>query len=249
MLLSNISAPAIAYAERLELSRLIRLTPLGAMGVFVQGLTFGAVMWLTAVFGKQSGFSVAESALLVGILMFGGLVLLLPIGRLSDRQERRHTLLLLSVLAAGASLFVPFAARLGNLWLLAGLLFLVGGVVLCFYSVSLSHINDHVRNEQILSASGCIIFINGIGGLSGPILSTQVMKFFGPGSLYYFVALVYLFMALFTLYRMSVRAPITAEEQSHGMAVMMQTSQVIVAEAMDETDLGDPLAPEKEQSA
>ena len=248
MLLSNISAPAIAYAEHLELSRLIRLTPLGAMGVFVQGLTFGAVMWLTAVFGKQSGFSVAESALLVGILMFGGLVLLLPVGRLSDRQERRHTLLLLSVLAAGASLFVPFAARMGNIWLLAGLLFLVGGVVLCFYSVSLSHINDHVRNEQILSASGSIIFINGIGGISGPILSTQVMKFFGPGSLYYFVALVYLFMALFTLYRMSVRAPITAEEQSHGMAVMMQTSQVIVAEAMDETDMGDPLAPEQEQS-
>ena len=248
MLLSNISAPAIAYAEHLELSRLIRLTPLGAMGVFVQGLTFGAVMWLTAVFGKQSGFSVAESALLVGTLMFGGLVLLLPVGRLSDRQERRHTLLLLSVLAAAASLFVPFAARMGNLWLLAGLLFLVGGVVLCFYSVSLSHINDHVRNEQILSASGSIIFINGIGGISGPILSTQVMKFFGPGSLYYFVALVYLFMALFTLYRMSVRTPISAEEQSHGMAVMMQTSQVIVAEAMDETDMGDPLAPEQEQS-
>ena len=249
ILLSNISAPAIAYAEHLELGRLIRLTPLGAMGVFVQGLSFGAVMWLTAVFGKQSGFSVAESALLVGTLMFGGLALLLPVGGLSDRQERRHTLLLLSVLAAGASLFVPFAARLGNLWLLAGLLFLVGGVVLCFYSVSLSHINDHVRNEQILSASGSIIFINGIGGLSGPILSTQAMKFFGPGSLYYFVALVYLFMALFTLYRMSVRAPITAGEQSHGMAVMLQTSQVIVAEAMDETDLGDPLAPEQEQGA
>lgn len=114
---------------------------------------------------------------------------------------------------------------------------------MCFYSVSMSHINDHVRGEQILSASGSIIFINGVGGLSGPILSTQVMKFFGPGGLYYFVALVYLFMAVFTLYRMSVRAPITAEEQSHGMAVMMQTSQVIVAEAMDETDQGDPLAP------
>ena len=54
---------------------------------------------------------------------------------------------------------------------------------------------------------------------------------------------VYLFMAAFTLYRMSVRAPLTAQEQSHGVAVAMQTSQVIVAEAMDETDLGNPLAP------
>ena len=244
MLLSNISAPAIAYAEHLDLGRLIRLSPLGAMGVFVQGLSFSSVMWLTAVFGAQSGFSDTESAYLVGILTFGGLALLLPVGRLSDLQERRRTLLLLSVTAAGAALFVPLASRLDSLWLLSALLFLVGGAAMCFYSVSMSHINDHVRSEQILSASGSIIFINGIGGLTGPILSTQVMKFFGPGGLYYFVALVYLFMAAFTLYRMSVRAPITAEEQSHGMAVMMQTSQVIVAEAMDETDQGDPLAPE-----
>ena len=244
MLLSNISAPDIAYAEHLDLGRLIRLSPLGAMGVFVQGLSFSAVMWLTAVFGAQSGFSDVESAYLVGILTFGGLVLLLPIGRLSDFQERRRTLLLLSFMAAGAALFVPLAARLDSLWFLSCLLFLVGGVAMCFYSVSMSHINDHVRGEQILSASGSIIFINGIGGLSGPILSTQVMKILGPGGLYYFVALVYLFMAGFTLYRMSVRAPISAEEQSHGMAVMMQTSQVIVAEAMDETDQGDPLAPE-----
>ena len=244
MLLSNISAPAMAYAEHLQLYRLIRLSPLGAMGVFVQGLSFSSVMWLTAVFGAQSGFSDTESAYLVGILTFGGLVLLLPVGRLSDLQERRHTLLLLSAMAAGAALFVPLAARLDSLWFLSCLLFLVGGAAMCFYSVSMSHINDHVRGEQILSASGSIIFINGIGGLSGPILSTQVMKILGPGGLYYFVALVYLFMAVFTLYRMSVRAPITAEEQSHGMAVMMQTSQVIVAEAMDETDQGDPLAPE-----
>ena len=178
ILLSNISAPVIAYAEHLELGRLIRLAPLGAAGVFVQGVTFSAVMWLTAVFAKQGGYSVAESALLVGILMFGGLALLLPVGWLSDRQERRHTLLLLAALAAGASLFVPLAAHLGNLLLTAALLFLVGGAVLCFYSVSMSFINDHLRNEQILSVSGSIIFINGIGGLSGPILSTQAMKFF-----------------------------------------------------------------------
>ena len=249
LLLSNISAPAIAYAEHLELSRLIKLTPLGSTGVFVQGVTFSTVMWLTAVFGKQSGFSAAESALLVGTLMSGGLALLLPVGMLSDSRDRRRVLLLLSILAACASLLVPFVAHRDNLWFLAGLLFLVGGAVLSFYSVSISYINDHVRNEQILSVSGSIIFINGLGGLSGPILGTQMMKFFGPGSLYYFVALVYLFMTVFTVYRISLRPPITAEEQSPGTTVMMQTSQIMVAEAMDEADQGNPLAPENEQEA
>ena len=246
MLLSRISAPSIAYAQHLELRLLIRLTPLGVVGVFVQGVTFGAVIWLTAVFGQKSGFTAAESAMMVGTLMTGGLVLMLPIGRLSDRQDRRRTLLILSGFATCASLLVPFATWSGQLWLLAGLLFLVGGAVMPFYSVSISFINDHVSSDQILSASGSIIFISGVGGLSGPLLGAQAMKFFGPGSLYYFVALVYLLMASYTLYRMSVRAPISAEEQSQGMVVMMQTSQVIVTEAMDETDQGDPLAPEED---
>ncbi len=246
MLLSRISAPSIAYAQHLELRRLIRLAPLGAAGVFVQGVTSGAVLWLTAVFGQQSGFSAAESALMVGTLMVGGLVLMLPVGRLSDRQDRRRTMLILSILAVCASLLVPLAAWSGGLWLLVGLLFLVGGSVLPFYSVSISFINDHVSSEQILSVSGSIIFISGFGALSGPLLSSQAMKFFGPGSLFIFVALVYLLMASYTAYRMSVRAPIAAEDQSQNMVIMMQTSQVIVTEAMDESDQGDPLAPEKE---
>ncbi len=242
MLLSGISAPSIAYAQHMKLSRLIRLAPLGTLGVFVHGLTCGAVVWLTAVFGQQSGFSAAESALMVGILLFGGLVLMLPVGRLSDRQDRRRTLLVLSVLAICASLLVPFAAWSGRLWLLVGLLFLIGGTILPFYSVSISFINDHVRSEQILSVSGSIFFISGFGGLFGPLLSSQAMKFFGPGSLFIFIALFYMLMAAYTVYRMSVRAPISAEDQSQGTVIMMQTSQVIVTEAMDETDQGDPLA-------
>ena len=242
ILLSNISAPAIEFEERLELSALIKITPLGCTGIFVQGITFSAAMWLTAVFGKQSGFSNAESALLVGALMSGGLVLQLPIGRLSDRQDRRRTLLLLSALVTGACLLVPRAAGIDNIWPLACILFLVGGVVLSFYSVSMSHMNDHLHKEQILSASGSIIFINGIGGLSGPILSAQAMKFLGPNSLYYFIAFVYSLMAIFTYYRISVRPPIVIEEQSEPVAVVMQTSQVIVAEAMDETLAAQQLA-------
>lgn len=247
ILLSNIAAPVIAYSENLELNKLIKVTPLGTMGVFTQGVTFGAIMWLTAVFGKQRGFSDGDSALLVGALMLGGLALQLPIGRLSDRQDRRRTLMLLSLAAMLACLLVPGFASFESIWPLACLLFLAGGAVLSFYSVSMSHINDHLESGQILSASSSIIFINGLGGLAGPVLSTQAMKVFGPNSLYYFVALVYLFMALFTLYRISVRPPIDIEEQSEAMAVMMQTSQVIVAEAMDETDQGNPLAPEHQE--
>ena len=244
ILLSNVSAPPIAYAENLALGQLLKMTPLGSAGIFVQGVAFSAMMWLTAVYGERSGLPVAESALLVGALMLGGLALQLPIGKLSDHQDRRQTLLSLSIFAALACLLAPFAAGLSSIWPLAFLLFLIGGVVLSFYSVSMSHINDHCTREQLLSVSASIIFINGLGGLCGPVLSTQAMKFFGPDGLHWFVAAVYALMGLFTLWRIWLRPPIDIEEQSDAVTLVMQTSQVIVAEAMDETDQGSPLAPD-----
>ena len=245
ILLSNISAPVIAQAEYLKLGKLLRITSLGSVAIFIQGITFSSLMWMTPVFGVQHGFSASVSALLVGTMMLGGLASQLPVGRLSDRQDRRHTLLLLSLVGAGAGLLAPLTVDLDNYWPLAVILFVVGAAVQPFYSVAASHLNDHLRSEQILSASGSIILISGSGGLLGPLVSSQTMSAFGPDSLYYFVALAYGFMALFALYRISVRPPIAVEEQSPAMAIGLQTSQVVIAQAMDETDQGSPLAPEE----
>ena len=95
VLLSAIAAPPIEVTERLQLKRFIRTSPLGAAAVFVQGMTFGALMWLTAVFGRSIGHSVTDSSILVGMLMAGGLAVLLPIGKLSDLRDRRLIVLVL----------------------------------------------------------------------------------------------------------------------------------------------------------
>ena len=69
------------------------------------------------------------------------------------------------------------------------------------------------------------------------------MSLFGPASLHDFMALLNLILSGYTLYRMQVRAPIAAEDQTELTPVVMQTSQVIVANAMDEADSGDSPAP------
>ena len=243
VLLSAIAAPPIEVTERLQMRRFVRTAPLGAVAVFVQGMTFGALMWLTAVFGRSIGHSVSDSSVLVGMLMAGGLAALLPIGRLSDLRDRRLILLLLAVAAAALCLLVPWAAAQPGIWLPALALFALGGAVQPLYSVSISFINDHLDSRQILSASGGIILVNGLGGMLGPFLGAQTMSLFGPASLYYFVALLNLVLSGYTLYRIQVRAPIAAEDQTELTPVVMQTSQVIVANAMDEADTGDFPAP------
>ena len=243
VLLSAIAAPPIEVAERLQMRRFVRTSPLGTVAVFVQGMTFGALMWLTAVFGRSVGHSVSDSSVLVGMLMAGGLAALLPIGKLSDLRDRRLIVLVLAAAAAALCLLVPWAAARPGIWLPALVLFALGGAVQPLYSVSISFINDHLDSRKILSASGGIILVNGLGGMLGPFLGTQTMSLFGAASLYYFVALLNFALAGYTFYRMQVRAPVAAEDQTELAPVVMQTSQVIVANAMDEADSGDSLAP------
>ena len=243
VLLSAIAAPPIEVAERLQMRRFVRTSPLGTVAVFVQGMTFGALMWLTAVFGRSVGHSVSDSSVLVGMLMAGGLAALLPIGKLSDLRDRRLIVLVLAAAAAALCLLVPWAAARPGIWLPALVLFALGGAVQPLYSVSISFINDHLDSRKILSASGGIILVNGLGGMLGPFLGTQTMSLFGAASLYYFVALLNFALAGYTFYRMRVRAPVAAEDQTELTPVVMQTSQVIVANAMDEADSGDSLAP------
>lgn len=243
MLLSAIAAPMIDFSENLHLLRFIRITPLGSAAVFIHGMTFGALIWMTAVFGRELGFSVPESSLLVVMLMAGGLALMLPVGKLSDMQDRRRTLLLLAFATGLSCLAVPLAVHLGGIWVLACTLFVVGGVNQPMYSVSTSLINDHLDSRQILSASGAIILISGFGGLSGPLLAARAMSVFGAESLYLFAGCANVALALFTLYRMLVRPPIPAADQSDPTVVVMQTSQMVLANAMDEADSGDPAAP------
>ncbi len=243
VLLSAIAAPPIEVTERLQLKRFIRTSPLGAAAVFVQGMTFGALLWLTAVFGRSIGHSVTDSSILVGMLMAGGLAVLLPIGKLSDLRDRRLIVLVLAAAAAALCLLVPWAAARPGVWPSALALFALGGAVQPLYSVSISFINDHLDSRQILSASGSIILINGLGGMLGSLLGAQTMSLFGPASLYYFVALLNVALAGYTLHRMRVRAPVPAQDQTELTPVVMQTSQVIVANAMDEADSGDSPAP------
>lgn len=131
------------------------------------------------------------------------------------------------------------AAAFGNFWLLAVMLFLVGGAVQPMYSVSISIINDQLSSHQILSASSGIILINGVGGLLGPLLGARAMSLFGSPSLYYFVAALNALLIGFTLYRMRVRPPVASDVPSELTAVVMPTSQVVVANAMDEADSGE----------
>lgn len=237
VLLSPIAGPSITFAKRLSLRTLIKASPLGFSTIFTQGLTFGALLWLSAVFGRELGYSVAVSSSFVAALMFGGLLVLVPIGRISDLSDRRHVLLVLALIASLSCALVPLVAATHLPWIAAAALLLVGASIQPMYTVAIAFIHDdHTSEEQVLAASGAAILFNGVGGFFGPILGSQAMTWFGPSSLYYFVSALSLGLFAVTIQRLRTGPDAESQQQSDLAQVMMPTSHVAVATAMDDAD-------------
>ena len=237
LLLTPIASPRIRLNRRVEWMQALNASPLGFSTVFAQSMASGALLWMTAVFAREVGLSAGRSSALVAALMLGGLIAFVPIGLASDRRDRRQVLLALALGTTLACLLVPPLAAVGNFWLLAATVTLIGGALQPMYSVAVSFINDDQTTPgQVLSSSSVIILVSGVGGMLGPLFGSLVMTFLGASSLYLFVAGLGLGLSLLTLVRMRRKRAFDPPQQSDIAEVIMPTSQVNLVSAMSGAD-------------
>ena len=235
--LTSAAAPAPIKTARLRLRRLYRMSPVGIVGCFFVGLANGAFGGLGPVFVQRLGFSVLEIALFVSASLVGGALFQLPVGRLSDRIDRRWTIIGVcagAVAAAMAFISVgnidpPGVATTGHgadsrpqLFVLGALL---GGFIYTQYALCVAHTNDFIAADEFVEASGGLLLTYGMGAAIGPLLAAAAVTHYGPGALFAFIAVVYASYLLFTLYRISRRAAPPAQEHdpfvSKGVAARM----------------------------
>ena len=218
LLLSVSPAPDFSTPKRLGLRELYRISPLGVVACFGIGL-FQSMLWgLSAVYAEESGFSIAEITIYVGAIFAGGIVLQWPIGRLSDRLDRRSiltgVLLTAALLSAPAGLLEPLTFY-SEIWAIA----LIGGLGMTCYSIAIAYVNDWLDPEQMVAASAGLYFVYGIGATIGPFGASWVMAVVGPPGYYLSMATVSGVTALFALYRMTRREALPIEEQGPSVAL------------------------------
>ena len=83
------------------------------------------------------------------------------------------------------------------------------------------------------SVSGGMLFLNGLGAISGPILTGWLMTIFGPPGFWVFIAVLLLVMTLYAAYRTTQRPAPSVEETSAYAPVMMSASPVAVEAAQE----------------
>jgi MFS family permease len=224
LLLAPTPAPTFDQTQALSFRALFRISPLGCAGMLLTGGVFSAMFGMAAVWGQMKGLSVRDISIFIGALYVGGLVLQYPIGWVSDRMDRRMLIMGLSVVAAVVMFLamlpgLPFAA-----FLVAALL--LGGITNPVYALLIAYTNDFLEKEDMAAASAGMIFLNGFGAIFGPLVTGWIMGRVGPSGFFLFIAILYVALAGYAIYRMTRRAA----PLGHGQAAFVVPTASSVAQ-------------------
>ena len=183
---------------------------------------------MSSVWGTQVGLSVRDLSLFVAAIYAGGLTFQYPIGWLSDRMGRRALAVGLSGLGAAAMMVAAvFDLNFPALLVIAAVL---GGITNPLYSLLVAYTNDYLDRSDMASASAGLIFINGLGAVSGPLITGWMMGRIGPNGYFLFMGLLLAGLALYGGWRATRRR--TAQSvQTGGFAVLSPSASPIAVEA------------------
>ncbi|MEM9286132.1 MAG: MFS transporter [Pseudomonadota bacterium] len=221
--LTRVPAPAVPTEAKLDIPGLWRVSPLAAFGAVMIGLTTSAYWSMSPLFILGLDYMPEKTGLFMGALIFGGALAQWPLGWLSDRVDRRLVIIGTAGAAAVISVMVPMTAGGSQTALvITGLVF--GAVAVPGFGLTIAHANDHAEPGRIVAVNGGLLMLYGSAACAGPVIASQVMAVFGTSSLYHWVGLCYLAVAVFGLLRLFARA---APETTEDYVPVMRTTPAL----------------------
>jgi len=231
VVMTRVAGPELGNIKTMSLGGLFKASPLGTVATAGAGLMSGSLYALGAVYGTQIGLTVFENSVFMGAPIIGGFLLQWPIGRLSDKFDRRTVLFGVLMATVGAAVLLgAFAFAEGNFLLLATANLLLGGFLATIYPTAVAHAFDYIDRSQMVAANSGMLLAWAVGATAGPLVSSSVMGPVGPSGLFVFIASTAMVLAVYTRWRMSRRAAKPAEEQSKFVPVPATSA---VAGALD----------------
>lgn len=193
LLMPGLGTVAFEKPDHANPLRYFRLAPIamGATalnaGVETAGLTF------LTLYAMQLGWAEAQATQLMASMMFGAIVLQLPIGWIGDKVNRERFIVVLAALSAAGALAWPWA--LSSAMATYALLFVWGGLFVGIYTMMLAIVGSRYSGSDLVGIYAAMGLFWGAGALIGPALSGLTMQVSTHG-LVIFVALA---CALFAL--------------------------------------------------
>ena len=213
ILLSISDAPDVINPKKFSLKELFVISPLGFIGAFFTGLAHSVILGYGAVYATSKGLDLFQISIFMVIVTSFGAIFQWPIGYLSDKIDRRLILIGVTFLASGLCVLIVISSYF-SIIIFFIILAIYSGMSLPMYSLVISHTNDFLEQDQIVSAVAAIGILVSFGSICGPIIASIFMNLIGADGFFIYLFIVHVLLGFFGLYRLAKRAkPSTLESQ------------------------------------
>ena len=230
ILLSITPTPAFEATKPMSIKELFSTSPLGCVGMFFLGGVFSAQFGMAPVFGTNAGLTLSEISIFVAAFYIGAMVFQFPIGWLSDRMDRRILIVATSAVGFIAAISAVMVEDIFIVFVVSA--FFIGGMSNPLYSLLIAYTNDFLELEDMASASGGLLFLNGLGAISGPIITGYLMTKMGSQGFFIILATLLGLLTVYGFFRMTQRGISDVDTSSY--ATVLPTASVVAVEIAQE---------------
>jgi MFS family permease len=186
--------PRLSASAALPRGVLTRAAPIAVVGSALSGLVGGAFYALVPAWMQDQGDAPATIALFMLMAVVGGLAFQIPVGRLSDRFDRRIVLASLGLGFAVTAVVTVLSPRSLSTQLPEAVL--LGGFMSTLYPVCVAYAHDRMPADRVVAVSGQLILLSGIGSVFGPLIGASLMTHFEIDGVFYLMAAAALLLAI-----------------------------------------------------
>ncbi|MDG2247510.1 MAG: MFS transporter [Paracoccaceae bacterium] len=230
ILLSITPTPAFEATKPMSIKELFYTSPLGCVGMFFLGGVFSAQFGMAPVFGTNAGLTLSEISIFVAAFYIGAMVFQFPIGWLSDRMDRRILIVATSAVGFIAAISAVMVEDIFIVFVVSA--FFIGGMSNPLYSLLIAYTNDFLELEDMASASGGLLFLNGLGAISGPLITGYLMTKMGSQGFFVILATLLGLLTVYGFFRMTQRGISDVDTSSY--ATVLPTASVVAVEIAQE---------------
>jgi len=212
MCLTARAQPALDNDRPLSVWRIFTGSPAGAVAAVACGAFTGCLLGLGPIYAQAIGLSDTGVATFMACFLLSGLIASWPLGKLSDRVDRRSVILVAVFAIAGAGGAGALVDQ-QNLTLAYSLAAIFGFFSLPIYSIAVAHANDVMAGESpVATASGMIVAF-GAGALAAPLVVAWLMATFSAAALPASMAGIAAATVIVLLARIAAKPTMPAEDK------------------------------------
>jgi MFS family permease len=165
----------------------LRKAPVLLLAVCVFGIFDSAVLGFLPIYGLAKGLSEVDAALILSVLVFGNVLLQIPIGWLADTINKRLVMTLCAIATAIGVAVLP--ASMGA-WIMWPVLLAIGATSGGIYTVALAEIGDRFQGHELMAGTAAMATMWGLGALLGSLGTGWAMRAAGPDGFPWLIVVV-----------------------------------------------------------